>query len=82
MTEAHYIIIILCGLGLAYTSFRIGFREGSSKMVEFIKTKRNKQGFTLIHFYGEDIQFLDALDYNRSVLEAIGKVLPDDNDSA
>jgi hypothetical protein len=82
MTEAHYFIIILCGLGLAYTSFRIGFREGSGKMVEFIKTKRNKQGFTLMHFYGEDIQFLDALDYNRSVLEAIGKVLPDDNDSA
>ena len=55
MTELEYIIFTLCGIGLAYTSYRIGFREGSGAMVDFVKSKRNKAGYTTIHFFGEHI---------------------------
>ena len=37
MTELEYLIFIICGVGLAYTSYRIGWREGSGAMVDLCK---------------------------------------------
>ena len=43
MTELEYLIFIICGVGLAYTSYRIGWREGSGAMVDYVKSKRNRE---------------------------------------
>ena len=80
MTEIEWIIIMACGIGLAYTSYRIGFKDGTSSMIDFCKNKSNN-GYTLMHFFGENIEFLDALDYNRKVLEALADKIDDEQSS-
>ena len=62
MTELEYLIFIICGVGLAYTSYRIGWREGSGAMVDFVKSKRNRAGYTTMHFFGDHIEFVDHLE--------------------
>jgi hypothetical protein len=81
MTEIEWIIIMVCGFGLGYTSYRIGFKEGTSKMIDFCKSKRNKQGLTCMHFFGENIEFIDALEYNKAMLDGIAKALDDEQSS-
>ena len=78
MNEIEWIILMACGIGLAYTSYRIGFREGTGSMIDFCKSKRNKQGLTCMHFFGDNIEFIDALEYNRTMLDGIAKVLDDE----
>ena len=67
-------------IGGMWTSYRLGFREGTSKMIDFCQGKRNKQGFVLMHFFGENIEFMDALDYNRAILDAITNEIKDNDE--
>jgi len=67
-------IYIACLAGCAYTSYRLGFREGTTKMIEFCASKRDKHGMTLMKFDGDNIEFLDVLEYNKLVLDALAKV--------
>ena len=78
MTELEYLIFIICGVGLAYTSYRIGWREGSGAMVDFVKSKRNKAGYTTIHFFGDHIEFVDHLDQMDKVLNKIVDKIEDE----
>ena len=71
MTELEYIIFTLCGIGLAYTSYRIGWREGSGAMVDYVKSKRNRAGYTTMHFFGDKIEFVDHLEQMDKVLNKI-----------
>lgn len=71
MTELEYLIFIICGVGLAYTSYRIGWREGSGAMVDFVKSKRNRAGYTTMHFFGDKIEFVDHLEQMDKVLNKI-----------
>ena len=79
MTEIEWIIIMACGIGLAYTSYRIGFKDGTSSMIDFCKNKSNN-GYTLMHFFGENIEFIDPLNYNRAVLEKIVEKFDEDDE--
>ena len=65
--------------GCAYTSYRIGFREGSGAMVDFVKSKRNKAGYTTIHFFGEHIEFVDHLQQMEKVLDKIATKVEDEH---
>jgi len=67
-------IFVGCLAGCAYTSYKLGFREGTGKMIEFCASRRDKHGMTLMKFEGENIEFLDTLEYNKLVLDAISKV--------
>ena len=71
MTELEYLIFIICGVGLAYTSYRIGWREGSGAMVDYVKSKRNRAGYTTMHFFGDKIEFADHLEQMDKVLNKI-----------
>ena len=71
MTELEYLIFIICGVGLAYTSYRIGCREGSVAMVDYVKSKRNRAGYTTMHFFGDKIEFVDHLEQMDKVLNKI-----------
>ena len=71
MTELEYLIFIICGVGLAYTSYRIGWREGSGAMVDYVKSKRNRAGYTTMHFFGDKIEFVDHLEQMDKVLNKI-----------
>ena len=44
-------------LGAMWSSYKIGFTEGTGKMIEFCKTK-SKNGLVTIHFFGENIDCL------------------------
>ena len=57
--------------GCAYTSYRIGFREGSGAMVDYVRSKRNKSGYTTMHFFGDKIEFVDHLEQMDKVLNKI-----------
>lgn len=60
MTTVEYLIIILCGIGLAYTSYKLGVREGIDRYLGFCKTLAAKHsGKVMISFYGHNIEFLD-----------------------
>ena len=71
MTELEYLIFIIFGVGLAYTSYRIGWREGSGAMVDYVKSKRNRAGYTTMHFFGDKIEFVDHLEQMDKVLNKI-----------
>ena len=62
-------------IGGMYSSYKIGHKEGSGAMIDFCKSKSNKQGLTLIHFFGKNIEFLDPLSYNKAMLEAITEAI-------
>ena len=78
MTELEYLIFIICGVGLAYTSYRIGWREGSGAMVDYVKSKRNRAGYTTMHFFGDKIEFVDHLDQMDKVLNRIVDKIEDE----
>ena len=84
MSELQFIFAILfLGImaGALWTSYKIGFREGTGSMIDFCKSKRNKQGLTCMHFFGDNIEFIDALEYNRAMLDGIAKALDDEQSS-
>jgi hypothetical protein len=73
--QAAFIAVLIGGM---YSSYKIGFRTGTEKMIDFCKTKSNKQGMTLIHFFGNNIEFIDPLNYNKAVLDKIAETFEDD----
>ena len=67
-------------IGGMYSSYKIGHKEGSGAMIDFCKSKRNKQGLTLIHLFGQNIEFLDPLSYNKAMLDSIAKALEEEDE--
>jgi len=59
--------------GCAYTSYRIGFREGSGSMIDFVRSKRNRAGYTTMHFFGDQIEFVDHLGKNDCHIACISE---------
>ena len=72
--QLAFIVVLVGGM---YSSYKIGFKDGSGKMIDFCKTKA-KNGLVTIHFFGENIEFIDTLDYNSRVLDAITEKLEED----
>ena len=66
--QVAFLIVLIGGM---WSSYKIGFREGTGSMIDFVKSKRNKSGYTLMHFFGENIEFVDPLSYNKVVLDKI-----------
>ena len=64
--------------GCAYTSYRIGFREGSGAMVDYVRSKRNKSGYTTMHFFCDKIEFVDQLEQLDRVLTTIADKVEDE----
>ena len=80
MSDINFIFAVLAIgilMGGMWSSYRLGFREGTGKMIDFCKTK-SKNGLVTIAFFGENIEFIDTLDYNHRVLDAISKKLEED----
>ena len=67
-------------IGGMWSSYRLGFREGTSKMIDFVKAKADKRGMTTMLFFGEHIEFVDPLSYNKEVLDKIIDKLEEEND--
>ena len=67
-------------IGGMWSSYRLGFREGTGKMIDFCKSKADKQGMTTMHFFGENIEFIDPLSYNKDVLDKIIDRLEESDD--
>lgn len=72
-----YFIATIVMAGCAYTSYRIGFREGSGSMIDFVRSKRNRAGYTTMHFFGDQIEFVDHLDQMDKVLGKIVEQMED-----
>lgn len=77
--QVAFIVVLIGGM---YTSYRIGHKEGSGAMIDFCKSKANKQGMTLIHFFGKNIEFLDPLTYNQLMLGKIVDAIEEQNDES
>ena len=58
-------------MGGMWSSYRLGFREGTGKMIDFVKSKADKRGMITMYFFGENIEFIDPLTYNKDVLDKI-----------
>lgn len=69
-------------LGGMWSSYKIGFKEGTGKMIDFCKTKADRRGYTLIYFFGNNIEFIDPLSYNKNVLDAIADAIEEKDDSS
>ena len=80
MTLGFQALLIAILIGGMWTSYRIGFTEGTGKMIDFCKTK-SKNGLVTIAFFGENIEFIDTLEYNARVLDSIAKKLEDNDNS-
>ena len=80
MTLGFQALLIAILVGGMWSSYRIGFTEGTGKMIDFCKTK-SKNGLVTIHFFGENIEFIDTLEYNARVLDSIAKKLEDNDNS-
>ena len=75
--QAAFLAVLIGGM---WSSYKIGFTEGTGKMIDFCKTKA-KNGLVTIHFFGENIEFIDTLEYNAEVLDTIAKKLEEDDKS-
>ena len=75
--QAAFLAVLIGGM---WSSYKIGFTEGTGKMIDFCKTKA-KNGLVTIHFFGENIEFIDTLEYNAKVLDSIAKKLEKDDKS-
>jgi len=69
-------------IGGMWTSYKIGFKEGTGKMIDFCKGKADKRGYTLMYFFGNNIEFIDPLSYNKNVLDAIADSFEEKDDSS
>ena len=49
-------------------------------MIDFVRSKRNRAGYTTMHFFGDQIEFVDHLDQMDKVLGKIVEQM-EDNDS-
>tara|TARA_B100000073_G_scaffold339810_1_gene338756 strand:- start:2252 stop:2503 length:252 start_codon:yes stop_codon:yes gene_type:complete len=77
MTDWWQVAFIFVLVGGMWSSYRIGFREGTSSMIDFVKSKSNKQGMTCMHFFGNNIEFIDPLTYNKMMLDKIVEAIED-----
>ena len=77
----YFLIATIVMGGCAYTSYRIGFREGSGSMIDFVRSKRNRAGYTTMHFFGDQIEFVDHLDQMDKVLGKIVEQMDNESDS-
>jgi hypothetical protein len=75
--QAAFIAVLIGGM---WSSYKIGVTEGTGKMIDFCKTKA-KNGLVTIYFFGENIEFIDTLEYNARVLDSIAKKLEDNDNS-
>ena len=74
MSDINFIFAVLAVgilMGGMWSSYRLGFREGTGKMIDFVKSKADKRGMTTMYFFGENIEFIDPLTYNKDVLDKI-----------
>tara|TARA_R100000742_G_C4241846_1_gene61399 strand:+ start:545 stop:796 length:252 start_codon:yes stop_codon:yes gene_type:complete len=77
--QIMFMIVLVGGM---YSSYKLGFKEGTGKMIDFCKTKSDKRGYTLIHFFGNQIEFIDPLSYNKMILDAISDTIEEKDDSS
>ncbi len=77
--QLAFITVLIGGM---YSSYKIGFKEGTGKMIDFCKQKSDKRGYTLIHFFGNNIEFIDPLTYNKKVLDIITDALEEKDDTS
>ena len=75
------ILFMIVLIGGMYSSYKIGFKEGTGKRIDFCKDKSDNRGYTLMHFFGNNIEFIDPNTYNRAVLETIVDKFEKDNES-
>ncbi len=77
--QIMFMIVLVGGM---YSSYKLGFKEGTGKMIDFCKTKSDTRGYTLIHFFGNQIEFIDPLSYNKMILDAISDTIEEKDDSS
>ena len=77
--QIAFIIVLVGGM---YSSYKIGFKDGTGRMIDFCKDKSDKRGYTLIHFFGNHIEFVDPLSYNKSVLDKIVEDIKDNDEQS
>tara|TARA_X000000368_G_scaffold81460_1_gene61340 strand:+ start:1569 stop:1826 length:258 start_codon:yes stop_codon:yes gene_type:complete len=75
--QIAFITVLIGGM---YTSYKIGFKEGTGRMIDFCRDKSDKRGYTLMHFFGNNIEFVDPLSYNKTILDKIVEGIEKDND--
>ena len=83
MSDINFIFAVLAIgilMGGMWSSYRLGFREGTGKMIDFCKSKADTRGMTLMHFFGENIEFIDPLTYNKDMLDKIVDKLEERDD--
>ena len=79
MNEGHLIILAICAVGMSWRAYKIGVREGIDSYVEYCKDLSKKHnGRVLMHFHGNQINFLDPLTYDKLVLDALSKINDDE----
>jgi hypothetical protein len=60
MNEVQIIIIAICAIAMSYRAYKIGIRKGIDTYLEYCKDlSEDHNGKVLIHFYGQDIYFLN-----------------------
>jgi len=68
-------IMFLVMGGCSYTSYKIGTKDGIARMIDFVMSKKDKRGYTMMHFHGQNVEFVDPMTYNVKVLEDITKAI-------
>ena len=81
MEYGWQILFMIVLVGGMYSSYKIGFKEGTGKMIDFCKTKSDTRGYTLIHFFGNQIEFIDPLSYNKAVRDTIVEKIEEQDES-
>ncbi len=80
MSTIELLVMFAVMAGCSYTSYKIGTKEGIAKMIDFVMSKKDKRGYTMMYFRGNNIEFVDPMTYNQLVLDKISeKVLEDGN---
>ena len=68
-------IMMVVMFGCSYTSYKIGTKEGIARMIDFVMSKRDKRGYTMMYFRGNNIEFVDPMTYNIQVMESVSKAI-------
>ena len=70
----EYLIFGVAIFGCAYTSYNIGRKQGIKDYIDYCHTEARKhKGFLLMHFFGNDVKFLDPMEISRQVIDNLGK---------
>jgi len=70
-------LAIMAGVmfGCSYTSYKIGTKDGIAKMIDFVMSKKDKRGYTMMFFRGKTIEFVDPMTYNIQVMDSISEAI-------